>query len=185
MDLTRDLSERWSLLLSAGISHLKFRQTIDELFVETDPQGVPHLVLKKVNIYSRGSTGNYSLRVQRQFERWQLELSASRALQPSGFGTLATQDDVTVRASGNRTERLVLTAAIHGSRLSDSSGRLSLGNRRYYDVNFNADWRWTEHWTLQSQLALYLQRYAPAQPTLSNTAIFVTLYRQFGRRSPN
>jgi hypothetical protein len=181
--LSRNLSERWSLLVSAGTSRLKSRATVERLFLEPDAQGVLHLVLRRVNFYSKASTGNYSLSVQRQFERWRLELSGSRALQPSGFGALATQDDVTVRATGNRTERLILTAAIHGSRLSDSSGRLSLGNRRYYDLSFNADWRWTERWTLQSQIALYLQRPSPTESTRSNTAVFLTLSRVFGRRS--
>jgi hypothetical protein len=181
--LSRNLSERWSLLASAGTSHLKFRATVERYFLEQDAQGVLHLVLRRVNFYSRASTGNYSLAAQRQFQRWKLELSAARALQPSGFGALATQDDVTVRASGGGTERLTLAAAIHGSRLSDSSGRLDLGNRRYYDLSFNADWRWTEHWTLQSQIALYLQRPSPAEATRSNTAIFLTLSRVFGRIS--
>jgi len=185
LDLSRRLSERWSLLASIGTSSLRFRQTIEEFFLVPDDQGVLHLVLRQVDIHTRGHTGNYSLSLQREFQKWRLEVAASRALQPSGFGALATQDDVTVRLTGNRTERLTLTAAIHGSRLSDSSGRLSLGNRRYYDANVTGDWRWTEHWTLEAQLALYLQRPAPTLAMVRNAAAFLTLTREFGRTSPN
>jgi hypothetical protein len=185
LGLTRNLSQRWSLAASVGTAHLKFRQTVERLFVEPDAQGVLHLVLRRINLYSHASTRNYSLTMQRQFQRWRLELSASQALQPSGFGVLATQDDVTVRASGNRTERLSLSAAIHGSKLTDASGRLSLETWRYYDVDFTMSWRWTEHWTVQSQIALYLQRPAPTEPMRSNTALFLTLSRELGRKSLN
>jgi hypothetical protein len=185
LDLSRDLSERWSMLVSVGSSRLKSTVTVQELVLVPDSHGVLHLVLENFEVVSRQSTANYSLNVQRQFERWKLELSGSRALQPSGFGVLARQDDVSVKASGNWRERLTVSGDIHGSRLYDASGRVSLGSRRYYDCSFYADWRWTEHWTLQSQISLYLQRAAPTEPTRSSTALFLTLSRQFGRKSLN
>jgi hypothetical protein len=185
LGLTRNLSERWSLLASVGTAHMKFRQTVERLFLEQDAQGVLHLVLRRVDLYSYASTRNYSLTMQRQFQRWRLEFSASQALQPSGFGVLATQDDVTVRATGKRSERLTLGATIHGSKLTDASGRLNLETWRYYDFGFNMDWRWTEHWTLHSQMAVYLQRPAATEPMRTNTVLVLTLSREFGRKSLN
>jgi len=185
LDLTRTLNERWSLLMSIGISRLTSTLTVYQPVLVQDPQGGLHLVLQRFDLVSQPSTANYALNLQRKSERWTLELAASRALQPSGFGALARQDDVSLTASHNWSERLALGGTIHGSRLYDASGRLSLGNRRYYDLDLNADWRITERWTMSLQVALYLERQQSGGFTRSNVPVFLTLSRQFNRVSPN
>ena len=183
--LARTLSEYWSLSMSAGASALKSRQFIERYVIEQDPQGALHIVLKRFELHSGDHTRSYALSAKRQFEQWELNLSGSRALQPSGFGALATQDDLSLRATGHWSERLTLSGTLHGSRLSDASGRLNLGSRRYYDCDLSANWQWREHWSVEAQAALYMERAAASSPTRSNVLVFLTLTRQFGRQGLN
>ena len=170
---------------SAGVSRLKSRQRLTALFLEPDAHGVLRPVLSSVYRYSGANTSSYSLSLQRQFERWRLDATGSRALQPSGFGALATQDDLTFRAIVSWTERLNLSAAVHESRLSDSTKRLNLSGRRYYDLNLGADWRWTQLWQVQLQTSAALERPTPNASTRTNIAVFLSMSRQLGRTNLN
>ena len=185
LDLSRDLSERWSMLLSVGVSRLKSTLTVPRLVLVPDNNGVLHIEVRYFDVVSHQGTTNYLVNLQRQFERWKLEMSSSRALQPSGFGALARQDDLSVRATGSWGERLTLSSAIHGARLYDASGRLQLNNRRYYDASFYVAWQCTELWSLQTQVTVYLQHVAPEDSTRTSTAVFLTLTRQLNRKSLN
>ena len=159
--------------------------TVPRLVLVPDNKGVFHIEVRYFDVVSHQGTTNYLVNLQRQFERWKLEMSSSRALQPSGFGALARQDDLSVRATGSWGERLTLSSAIHGARLYDASGRLQLNNRRYYDASFYVAWQCTELWSLQTQVTVYLQHVAPEDSTRTNTAVFLTLTRQLNRKSLN
>jgi hypothetical protein len=129
---------------------------------------------------SRGSA-SYALTIERRMERLVMNLAISRAIQPSGFGALLTQDDVSLMASIPWTYRLTLAATLHGSRISDPLHQLVLYGQRYADFDLSANWLWTEHWTLQLQGTYLVRRLISAGPTASSTSVYLNLLRQFGR----
>jgi outer membrane receptor protein involved in Fe transport len=129
---------------------------------------------------SRGSA-EYALNFERTSQRYVVDLTASRAIQPSGLGALLTQDDVSLKASMAWTARWTLGATLHGARIADSLQQVDLGNRRYANVDLSARWRWTEHWTLQLQGSYYWQRLSYGGPTGAGTTVDLNLFRQFAR----
>ena len=69
---------------------------------------------------------------------------------------------------------------LHAAQLTDSLRQLNLGQRRYEDFDFSANWLWTEHWTLQLQTSYVLQRLASELPNSSGVTVNLNLMRQFG-----
>ena len=92
-----------------------------------------------------------------------------------------TVDDVALTASIPWTERWILTARLHGTQLSNSIINPGVIHQRYSDFDLGANWRWTEHWTVNLQGAYNLQHITAGAPTASGVAVNLTLFRQFGR----
>jgi hypothetical protein len=179
--LKRTLSELWSLTAKVGYSYLSASgQGYVCCRILLGPNGYYQQVTPVSQSESRGA-GNYTLSIERQSERLVMDLSLSRAIQPSGFGALLMQDDVSLKASFTWSPRLTLAATLHGSHLADPLNQLDLGDRRYADFDLNANWLWTEHWTLQLQSSYILQRLISGGPTPSGVALYLNLLRQFGR----
>jgi hypothetical protein len=179
--LNRSLSELWSMTAQVGYSYLTAREQgfiCCEIVQETGglvPQYIPFN-----QSASRGAAG-YIFNLERKGERWDIDLAASRAILPSGLGALVTQDDVSLKASIPWTERWTLAATLHGAQLTDSLKQLNLGDRRYADLDFSANWLWTEHWTLQLQSTFVLQRVVSGLPASSGFTVYVNLMRQLGQ----
>jgi hypothetical protein len=180
MQVSRPLSDRWSISAQAGYSLLNGRQSEVQYVLELGPGGL-YLVPVTVVNHSSAGTGSYAATVERRYERLTLDLAVSQAVEPSGFGALLTQDDLSLKGQFKLTERWDLGATVHGSRLYDSLHRLELSDLHYYNCDLYANWQWTEHWSLQLQTTLTKQKSAPLVPVESATAVYLTLSRQFGR----
>jgi hypothetical protein len=179
---TAALSERWSWSAQVGKAWLKLQQGTLQYVVERLPDGTLVLVQREVQVDSSASTSNYALKIQRSYERWQLEMSATRSLQPSGLGALLTQDDFVLKASRDWTERLNLSIAARETQLSDSLGPLSSVGGPYYYLDLGASWKLTERWLLQAQVSGTRQRLSAQTQYINNFSAFVTVARQFGRQ---
>jgi hypothetical protein len=176
------LTERWSMTVGAGYSYLT-NHTHGYIYeaVEIAPGFFVCCALVPVAESASHGAPNYALSFERRNARLVLDLTASRAVQPTGFGALLTQDDISLGASYPSTERLTVGATAHWSRLIDPLHQLDLSGRHYYQFVANANWQWTEHWTLQLQ-ASYLQQYLSSQaPGTWGVIVYVNLLRQFGR----
>jgi hypothetical protein len=178
--LIRALSERWSMTAQVGYSYLTAHE---QGYICCEIVAVPGgLALQYIPLNQSASRGaaSYVLSLERKGKRWVIDLAASRAILPSGLGALVTQDDVSLKASIPWTERWTLAATLHGAQLTDSLTQLNLGERRYANFDFSANWLWTEHWTLQFQTSYVLQRVVSGLPTSSGATVYVNLMRQFG-----
>jgi hypothetical protein len=179
--LKRALSESWSLTAQVGYSYLSSRaQGTICCQILLGPNGYYLQATPVTENVSRGSA-NFALTVERKTELLTLDLAVSRAIQPSGLGTLVTQDDVSLKASYPWTERLTVGATLHAARITDPLQQLNFGDRRYADFDFNASWAWTEHWTLQLQGTYLVQRLTSTGPAPSGVSVFLNLLRQFGQ----
>ena len=83
--LKRALAEQWSLTAQIGYAYLKSQERILEGSSRWDPAGFE--IIQAQASGSRGSP-NYAATLERRYERVTLDLSASRAIQPSGLGAL-------------------------------------------------------------------------------------------------
>lgn len=179
--LDRTLSERWSLLAQVGYAYVTAHGItyLPELYLCSGF----NLCLVEVPLRQQAARGspNFSLTAQHQGERLTLNFAASRAIQPSGFGALLTQDTVNLGASYLWSERWTLSGSVEWARLSDVLGGLNLENRHYYNANLSANWLWTEKWTLQLQGTYSLQYLAPQLPAVHGVTIYLDLVRQLGR----
>jgi hypothetical protein len=180
--LRRLLSQRWSLTVQVGYAYVRADSRVPQYFCCTIlPSGSLGFYVRSVIDDAARGTPNYALTLERRYQRLVLDLSASRVIQPTGFGALLAQTDVSLHGSYALTERWKLGATLHGSQLSDTLGQLDLGNRRYYDLDLTAAWRWTPLWTLQLQTSFDLQRINAVQA--HRAQVYLSLRRQFGRFS--
>jgi len=180
LQVSRPLSDRWSISAQAGYSLLSGRQSEIQYVLELGPGGLYYVPITVV-VHSSAGTGSYAGTIERRYERLTLDLAVSQAVEPSGFGALLTQDDLSLKGLFRLTERWNLGATVHASRLYDSLNRLELSDRHYYNCDLYANWQWTEHWLLQLQTTVIKQKSTPLVPVESGTAVYLTLSRQFGR----
>lgn len=180
--LKATLTERWSMTAEAGYSYLT-AHTHGYIYEPVEIAPGVLLCCELVPVAQTTSRGapNYALTFERKNARLVLDLAASRTIEPTGFGALLTQDDINLGASYPTNERLTVGTTAHWSRLSDPLHQLDLSGRHYYSFVANANWQWTEHWTLQLQ-ASYLQQYLTTQsPSTWGVTVYLNLLRQFGR----
>jgi hypothetical protein len=186
--LTRPLSDRLSLSLQAGYARLVSRTTLSRLFLEPNPNGGYRIVPRDVELAAAAHTTDYGATLRQTFERWHVDLSAARTLQPSGLGVLLTQDDLAASASRDLSDRLSVAVALRADRTRVAGNGQSTavsGSTRYYSAEVSISWRWAEGTRLQSQLAVSRQRAAAAAPTLSNVGFFLTATHDLGRHALN
>jgi hypothetical protein len=180
--LNRKLTERWSLSGQVGYANLTAHGVSHECCgIGFAADGSLYLTLIPVRQRSSRGSPNALLTAEWRRDRLALDLSASRAIQPSGFGALVTQDALGLSGSYPWNERLMLTAGGQWSRLSDALGRQSLQDFRYYQGNLNAEWQWTENWALQIQLSYKRQYVSPQLPGAAGATVYLNLLRQFNR----
>jgi hypothetical protein len=178
--IERTLSERWSLTAQVGYSYVRADTRVPELLCCTiSPYGFPEFYERSVIDDTSGDTPNYTLTLERRYQRLTVDLAASRTIQPSGFGALLTETDVSLHGNYDLTERWKVGATVSGWQQSNTLGQLNLGNGRYYDLDLSAGWRWTPRWTLQLHTSLDLQRINGQQAHRAD--VLLSLTRQFGR----
>ena len=163
--LTQKLSEDWTMTAGAGVSSLRARSQFGAFISR-----------------SRRTLPNFNLMLERRNAEGSFSFVISRSIQPSGFGALVTQDNVSLSRNVNWSERWSGSAVLRGSRQLDSLRQLNLGDRRYYSAELAATWLWREQLTLTAQLGLSTQHYASNLPQPSSTAFYLTLTRQFYRQ---
>jgi hypothetical protein len=184
LSLDRSLSDRWSLDVQVNYSYLRSRIEVGEIYCPAQTILVCEIIPSLYEIItvperSAGGSGNGAIKLEYLYQRGTLDLSVSRAIQPSGFGALLTQDDASVKGSYDWTERWKLGATLHASRVSDPLHQIHLGTFHYYDLDLSATWLWTEHWTLGMLVSTNAQEVGG--PHALGAAVSLTLSRQFGR----
>lgn len=177
--VTHQWSERWTTNAQVGYAYLN-AHGIGEQCCELalSPNGTLELVVVPVRQYAARGSPNFAVTVQRQAERFGLDLNLSRAIQPSGFGALITEDTASLSATRAWSERWTVAGTLQWSRLLDSLGRLSLDNRQYYSASLSAGWQWTEHWTLQLQGGYTRQYLESGLPPSAGVTVYLNLLRQ-------
>jgi hypothetical protein len=176
------LSEHWSWSAQVGYAWLKVTQTIPQYFIEQLPDGTFVIVVRDVDFHSAPSTQNYAVSLQRHFERLKLALSVTRALQPSGLGSLLTQDDVDLRVSGDWTERLNLSLALHATTLADAAQHVTSPGGPFYYVDLDAVWHLTELWQLEAKATYYRQKNPGQTQFAEGVSTYLTFARQLSRK---
>jgi hypothetical protein len=180
--LSRTLSERWSASIQVGYAYLTaFESGYECAQLVIEPDGsLACLVLPVTASASKGSP-DFLVSMEHRDERLVVDLTASRAVQPSGLGALLTQDTVGLAVNFPWTERLTVNTGVQWQRLEDSLTRDSLDNRQYYQLTSTASWQWTQRWAVQLQGTYVLQELGPNLSQDHGTTLYLTLSRQFGR----
>jgi hypothetical protein len=177
-------SETWSATTQVGYSRLSATQQSDICCaIRLGPNGY-FLQFLAIKQSASSGTYNYSLDFEHTGERAKFGFTASRSIQPSGFGALLIEDDLAIKASYPWTERWALSATLRGAQQSDSLQALGVLSRRFYGLDLGATWAWTEHWTLSLESSYAWQRVSQVSvtnPTSRGVTAIVTLSRQFGR----
>lgn len=182
ISMNRQLSERWTVTAQAGYSDVRSLRKVPQYKLVTGADGVQQLILVLVDVKTSRGSGNFSLGLESKGQRLVLDLSASRAIQPSGLGDLVTQDDVSIQANMPWTERLTLGATVHGVRIADSlNGPRAIGTRSYYNADLSVNWQMSERWTVQLQGSYRAQKYSLQAPLAHGLAVNLSLSRGFGR----
>jgi hypothetical protein len=185
--LSRQLSDRWSLKAQLGYSWVQDRLVQPELYCPVSLIfcyfGIYPYEIVQVTSHSSGNSPNGQVTLERRYQRTTVDVSASRAIEPSGLGALVAQTDLSTTLSYQLSERWQLSARIHGAALANTTSNpvseSEIGNRRYADLDLAGNWQWSEHWALQLMAGVLDEdvnrRYA-------HSFIFsVGAYRQFGR----
>jgi hypothetical protein len=123
----------------------------------------------------------YSMSLTRQGEVVGVSAGVSRALTPAGLAFLTRQDSVNASVSYNYSERWTITANAIWQNLSNPVIGGGSVDRRFYDMDFSAQWHWTEQWSVTLGARILGQRYG--QPTVSavSNGLSLEISRQFYR----
>lgn len=175
MALVDQLSEQWHLTLGTGVSAVRARSQIGPFILGPGLQFGPFVT------HSAATTNTYAVSLQRSGAESTLGLSLNRAIQPSGFGVLVTQDNASLNGGTHWSERWSGSAVLRCSRQVDSLHQLNVGNVRYYAAEFTGNWLAAEQWTLTGQLTYARQRVLQLSAEPSGVTVYFTLARQFGR----
>jgi hypothetical protein len=159
------LSELW--LLSANAGYSKSINQYDFLFGKT--------------LKTNQNGAVYSLSLTRKGENTNLSAGASRALVPTGFAFLSTQDKVTGLINYAYTERWIFNGSAVWERVSEPVIGGGSTQRRFFDVELSAAWRWTENWTMTLRVSKVGQQYAEPAGTTTSNGLFFEISRQFYR----
>jgi hypothetical protein len=132
MGLKSQLSERTTLSVDAGVSRTTY-----------------------LSLVSEGFLGDLTL--TRSTETGSLTLSASRNVQPAGFGEITQQDTIKLAAHRDLSERLGADANLSFNRYSsvfDIPGLISIDlpylDRSFAQLGLGLTWHQTETWSLAS-----------------------------------
>jgi len=179
LGVNRALNENWLFSSQLGYSRLADRSQFQVAYLALAPDGTLEILQRPVILHHQGGTTSYALSLQRNTERAQWSVAASRSVQPSGLGSLLTQDSVTLSRAGDLSERSRVTVTLGGSRNDDSLQHLQLGNRRYFQVASTWSWRASEQWVIDTELSANRQRVNGEQA--DGLTVRISLLRQLRR----
>jgi hypothetical protein len=158
------LTERWSASGVFGTTNVRNR-------VST-PAGPAEAA-------NRGSV--FSIDARRAGELLQLSFSASRSVQPTGLGVLATEDQAAAQADYALTERLSCGLGVDLTRIEDALGGDAIGRRRFARAHLSASWRWQPDLTLGVQAVRSERQLLPQDERAAGWGLYFSLRRDFGR----
>ena len=171
------LNELWKLSTSAGYS--KSINKYDYSFYEYY-NGYFYPVSEVLKGNQTG--GVYSASVTRQSETLSLSAGATRALTPTGLAFLTRQDSVNVSANYGFSERWTFSAGAIWQNLSNPVIGGGSVDRRFYNVDFSAQWHWTEQWRVTLDARVLGQRYnQPVVVSAESSGLSLEISRQFYR----
>ena len=130
---------------------------------------------------SRQYGGVYSMSLIRQGEVLGASAGVSRALTPTGLAFLTRQDSVNASVSYNYSERWTFTANAIWQNLSNPVIGGGSVDRRFYDIDFSAQWHWTEQWSVTLGARILGQRYDLPAVSAASNGLSLEISRQFYR----
>jgi hypothetical protein len=130
---------------------------------------------------SRQYGGVYSMSLTRQGEVLGASAGVSRALTPTGLAFLTRQDTVNGSVSYNYSERWTFTANAIWQNLSNPVIGGGSIDRRFYDIDFSAQWHWTEQWSVTLGSRILGQRYDQPAVSAASNGLSLEISRQFYR----
>jgi hypothetical protein len=179
LGFSRQMSEIWLLSTSAGYS-----RSINTQHTYFDYFGYLLPLTEKSN--QDGTV--YVAALTRQGERFNLNLAASRALQPTGFAFLSRQDSYNINATYTQSERWDFSASaafLKALNPQVNAGQAQLNTRevtnRYLNTQVTANWHWTSQWTISLTATRITQQYGPPTVSAASSGIAVTFIRRFLR----
>ncbi len=165
----RQLSEVLSLSASAGYSQSK-----NSAKFYFGP-----FYLGTVNANQDGTV--YSVNLTRQGERFNFNGGISRALQPTGFAYLSSQDSVTANASYAYSERWNFSVNGAWQKESDPIRTGETIHLRYLNMQMTAAWNLTPQWVLSLHASRNSREYGPPRVSANSTGVSLDVVRQFLR----
>ena len=180
---SRLLTEIWALTINAGYSN----SSNTEKFV--NPLLYYYYGVVEYETQSSKQNGTvYSATLSRQGERFNLNASASRALQPTGFGFLSRQDSFNLYATYKPSERWDFALGGTWQRAvqpQESAGvaQLNAGEVAilYESAHVAANWHWTPQWVVTLQTTRIVQGYGPPTIGVASTGVNVDITYHFLR----
>ena len=176
LGFVRQLNELWSLSTTAGYS----RST------NTQKVFLGPFFLGSVSSNQNGAV--YAATLTRQGEQFSFNGGISRSLQPTGFGYLSRQDNVTLNATYTLSERwdFATTAVWYKAQNPSAIGAqvyrgAGASDVRYINVQLTANWHWTPQWVVSLHATRVTQQYGPPSVSSGSSGISLDVVRQFLR----
>jgi hypothetical protein len=173
----RQLTEIWSLTANAGYSRALNRLDVDEEFLVFDP--FPAIEIVPIKIESSQNGTIYSVNLSRKGTLLQFNAGASRQLIPTGFAFLSRQEIFDLSASYAYTERWTFSGEARYLQSQDPQLQGGIIDRDQKYLSLNANWHWTEHWTVSMGVSLVSERFHQVNVDLASNEVMITLSRQF------
>jgi hypothetical protein len=187
---TTQLTELWSLSLLGGYSRAHNSDDRTEYPVVDYYPGCPLPVIEQgiaifcivptpVTVKSTQNGSVYSAALNHQGTQLKLGLNASRQLTPTGFAYLTRQDAYEGNATYTLNERWSFGATLRWQRYQNPPG---IGAPPEVIVRYggiNADWAWTEKWTVILGVARVADSYSASSFNVASNEVSVTLSRRF------
>ncbi len=166
----RQLSEIYTLSLDAGYSRAKNAQNVYFF-------GVFYLGTAT----STQNSGVYSATLTRQGERLNLNLTAARALVPSGLAFLARQDGVGASATFASSERWDYAVNANYNRYRNPGFAGFVGSSEYLNAQITVNYHLDPRWRLSLHAQRVRQQFGPPTVTAASSGVGIDLVRQFLR----
>jgi hypothetical protein len=171
-------NELWTLTLNYGFSRaLNTEHTYEEFLIFT-PQG-PAIEFVPVKIESSENGTVYSASLVRKSETLSLTAAASRQLVPTGYAYLSKQESAELTATYNYSTRWFFTADAHYIHSEDPQLQGGILERTPRYLSLNANWRWTEFWTVTFGASRVVDLFQPQDTNVSSNEVSIKLSRQF------
>lgn len=131
---------------------------------------------------AQSPTGNvYQLSLTGSGLTTSVKLSATKSLQPSGFGTVVQATEYVVQGTWQDSERGTLALSARSVRTADVFGQTALATRAYAAVAADRSWLATPVWTVGMHVDWQRARANPGDQLGQAWAASLTVTRRFGK----